>query len=89
MNKFVQDEQSNVWIAKSDQIFDDCIPKGTPVIKISQGDEFLFDRETIQNLINTMSPDLIDTFDISISKASENKWRVRFGNLPTGTTLIK
>lgn len=89
MNKFLEDNSNGIWLAISDQVAEDYIPAGTPVIKIQQGDEYLFDRETITNMINSLTPDLLDEFDINISKAKEGFWKVKFGNLPDDIIHIK
>jgi hypothetical protein len=60
---------NNVWIM------------GSLGIKIFPGDEYLFNDETICNFISSLSLDLLNKFDISISKIEKNKWKVCFGKL--------
>jgi hypothetical protein len=89
MNKFVEDKQNGIWLVKSEQIINDYVSAGTPVIKIQQGDEYLFDRETIENMVNSLTSDLLDKFDVSIKKVKEGYWKVKFGNLPDDVINIK
>ena len=89
MNIFILDKSDNMWIVESRNIKNDYIPAGTPVIKISSGDEFLFDRKTIQNMINSLSPDILNVFDVSIKKVSNNLWNVRLGKLDSNWKVIK
>ena len=89
MKVFKEDHQGEIWLANSEQITNDYIPAGTPVIKIQQGEEYLFDRETIGNMVNSFTPDLLNTFNISIEKVKEDRWAVKFGSLSEDVVHIK
>lgn len=89
MKVFKEDHQGEIWLANSEQINNDYIPAGTPVIKIQEGGEYLFDRKTIENMISSFTPDLLNTFKISIEKVKEDRWVVKFGSLPEDIIHIK
>lgn len=52
--------------------------KSYNAIKLNRGDYFIFDKKTLASFLESIDVDFFDTYDLSIEKIGEEKWRVGF-----------
>lgn len=79
-NKIVISNLDELFYVSEEYIKNNKIPCGTPVIKISKGDEFYLSKKIIQNFIQTLNSETLDKFDIFIKKHGDG-YLVKFGEL--------
>ncbi len=86
MNELVKDSVIFMFDDKNKDV--NYLENGIPAIKVHNGDEFLFDDETLQNMIRSLSPDILLQFDMSIRRATDYIWCVKFGTISSNWIFI-